>query len=142
MIRLLIILNAAFGCALLASGQENSPVGPKLDVIIQKLEKIEKNTAPKPESPAPAAAAAPAPAETAAKAEIEAVQLNLNYVWMVLAGALVFMMQVGFAMLELGFAREKNSINIVMKNFLDFCISSLVFLFIGFGLMFGTSAGG
>ena len=142
LIRLLIILIAAFGCALLASGQENSPVGPKLDVIIQKLEKIEKNTAPKSESPALVAAAAPAPAETAAKAEIEAVQLNLNYVWMVLAGALVFMMQAGFAMVELGFARAKNSINIVMKNFLDFCISSLVFLFLGFGLMFGTSAGG
>jgi len=66
----------------------------------------------------------------------------LNYVWMILAGALFFMMQAGFAMVELGFARAKNSINIVMKNFLDFCISSLVFLFVGFGLMFGTSAGG
>jgi Amt family ammonium transporter len=142
LIRLLIILFVAFGCALFASGQENSPVGPKLDVIIQKLEKIEKNTTPKSESPALVAEAAPAPAETAAKAEIEAVQLNLNYVWMVLAGALVFMMQAGFAMVELGFARAKNSINIVMKNFLDFCISSLVFLFLGFGLMFGTSAGG
>lgn len=142
LIRLLIILIAAFGCALLASGQEASKVESKLDVIIKKLDKIEKNTAPKVEAPAPVAAAAPAPAETAAKAEIEAVQLNLNLVWMVITGALVFVMQAGFAMVELGFARAKNSINIIMKNFLDFCISAIVFMFLGFGLMFGTSAGG
>jgi len=142
LIRLLIIVIAAFGCALLASGQEASKIEPKLDVIIKKLDKIEKNTAPKAEAPAPVAAAATAPAETAAKAEIEAVQLNLNLVWMVVAGALVFVMQAGFAMVELGFARAKNSINIIMKNFLDFCISAIVFMFLGFGLMFGTSAGG
>lgn len=142
LIRLLILLTAAFGCALLASGQEASKVESKLDVIIQKLDKIETNTAPKSESPAPAAAVASAPAESAAKAEIEAVQLNLNLVWMVITGALVFVMQAGFAMVELGFARAKNSINIIMKNFLDFCISAIVFMFLGFGLMFGTSAGG
>jgi Amt family ammonium transporter len=142
LIRLLIILIAAFGCALLASGQEVSKVESKLDVIIKKLDKIEKNTASKMEVPAPVAPAAPAPADTAAKAEIEAVQLNLNLVWMVITGALVFVMQAGFAMVELGFARAKNSINIIMKNFLDFCISAIVFMFLGFGLMFGTSAGG
>ncbi|MBL9181598.1 MAG: ammonium transporter [Verrucomicrobiaceae bacterium] len=140
LIRLLIILAAAIGCAAIASAQDGSKVESKLDVIIKKLDKIEKNTAPK--ADAPAAAVAPAPVATAAKAEIEAVQLNLNLVWMVLTGALVFFMQAGFAMVELGFARAKNSINIIMKNFLDFCISALVFMFLGFGLMFGTSAGG
>ncbi|MCP5558671.1 MAG: ammonium transporter [Verrucomicrobiaceae bacterium] len=58
---------------------------------------------------------------------------------MILAGALVFVMQAGFALVELGFARAKNSINIVMKNFLDFCIAALVFFLLGFGLMFGHS---
>lgn len=140
--RLHLIFLIAFACAALASGQEASQVESKLDVIITKLDKIEKNTAPDAKAPAPATAtSAPAPVETAAKAEIEAVQLNLNLVWMVITGALVFVMQAGFAMVELGFARAKNSINIIMKNFLDFCISAIVFMFLGFGLMFGTSAG-
>jgi Amt family ammonium transporter len=141
MLRLFIIISAAIGCAAIASAQTSTGMDSKLDVIIKKLDIIEKNTTPKSAEPTPAAAA-PAPVEAATKEAIETVQLNLNYVWMVAAGALVFMMQAGFAMVELGFARAKNSINIVMKNFLDFCISSLVFLFLGFGLMFGTSAGG
>ncbi|MBE7495090.1 MAG: ammonium transporter [Verrucomicrobiaceae bacterium] len=114
-----------------------------MDLIITRLDQIAENTAPGAQAKKTVVAApSPAPLETAAKAGIEAVQLNLNYVWMVAAGALVFLMQAGFAMVELGFARAKNSINIVMKNFLDFCISALVFMFLGFGLMFGTSAGG
>jgi len=129
------------------SAQENSKIEAKLDTIIQKLDtnqgtlnevaKAVKNEAP------PAAESAPAaPADAALKADIETVQLNLNLVWMIVTGALVFVMQAGFAMVELGFARAKNSINIIMKNFLDFCISAIVFMFLGFGLMFGTSAGG
>lgn len=129
------------------AAQESTKLETKLDTIIQKLDKSQTTLnevaqAVKKEIPEAQAPAAPAPVQTALKADIEAVQLNLNYVWMVAAGALVFMMQAGFAMVELGFARAKNSINIVMKNFLDFCISALVFLFLGFGLMFGTSAGG
>jgi ammonium transporter, Amt family len=76
------------------------------------------------------------------KQEVSTLQLNMNLIWMVLTGALVFVMQAGFAMVELGFSRAKNSINIIMKNFLDFCISSIIFFFLGFGLMFGTTAGG
>lgn len=129
------------------AAQESTKLETKLDTIIQKLDKSQTTLnevaqAVKKEIPEAQAPAAPPPVQTALKADIEAVQLNLNYVWMVAAGALVFMMQAGFAMVELGFARAKNSINIVMKNFLDFCISALVFLFLGFGLMFGTSAGG
>lgn len=84
---------------------------------------------------APSAAAAPA----VDSAVIEGLQLNINYVWILLTGILVFNMQAGFAMVELGFARAKNSINIVMKNFLDFCISVIAFLFLGSAVMFGTS---
>jgi len=110
----------------------------KLDTIITKLDEVAKNTsggAAKVEASAPAV---PAVAGVDAEA-IKGLQLNINYVWAMLAGALVFIMQAGFAMVELGFARAKNSINIIMKNFLDFCISTIGFLFIGFGLMFGTS---
>lgn len=130
-----------------ATAQDSSKIEAKLDTIIQKLDtnqgtlnevaKAVKNEA------SPKAASAPAePASAAVKADIDTVQVNLNVVWMVVAGAMVFMMQAGFAMVELGFARAKNSINIIMKNFLDFCISALVFMFLGFGLMFGTSASG
>ncbi|OYW72444.1 MAG: hypothetical protein B7Z37_24840 [Verrucomicrobia bacterium 12-59-8] len=130
-----------------ATAQDSSKIEAKLDTIIKKLDtnqgtlnevaKAVKNEA------APKAESSPAePASAAVKADIDTVQVNLNVVWMVVAGALVFMMQAGFAMVELGFARAKNSINIIMKNFLDFCISALVFMFLGFGLMFGTSAGG
>jgi Amt family ammonium transporter len=141
-------LLACFALTLTATGQESGKIEAKLDTIIQKLEtnqgtlnevaKAVKNEAPS----TPAASAPAAPADAAVKADIETVQLNLSLVWMVITGALVFVMQAGFAMVELGFARAKNSINIIMKNFLDFCISAIVFLFVGFGLMFGTSWGG
>lgn len=67
------------------------------------------------------------------------VQLNANYVWTLVASVLVIFMKAGFAMLELGFTRSKNAINIIMKNFLDFCGVGVAFLFIGFPLMFGDS---
>ena len=51
--------------------------------------------------------------------------------------ALVFFMQAGFAMVETGFTRAKNAGNIIMKNLMDFCIGTVVFILIGFGLLFG-----
>ncbi len=89
----------------------------------------------------PATAAAESAPLTAApvQAAIEAVQSNINYVWIIISAAMVFFMQAGFVMLEIGACRAKNTINIVMKSFLDFCICALVFLFIGFPVMFGTS---
>ncbi len=69
-------------------------------------------------------------------------QTNVNTVWMVIAAALVFFMQPGFCLLELGLTRAKNAINICMKNFLDFAVGTIAFLFVGFGLMFGTSLSG
>jgi len=70
------------------------------------------------------------------------VQTNLNYVWTILAAALVFFMQAGFALLEAGFSRAKNAVNIIMKNVMDASAGALVFFAVGFGLMFGTSWGG
>ena len=69
-------------------------------------------------------------------------QTNLNYVWTILAAALVFFMQAGFALLEAGFSRAKNAVNIIMKNVMDASAGALVFFAVGFGLMFGTSWGG
>ncbi|OGX21980.1 MAG: ammonium transporter [Omnitrophica WOR_2 bacterium GWF2_38_59] len=78
--------------------------------------------------------------ETNAKA-IEALTTNLNIVWTSVAAFLVFFMQAGFAMVEVGFTRAKNAVNIIMKNLMDFAVGTLVFFFIGFGLMFGKSNG-
>ncbi|MDO5127411.1 MAG: ammonium transporter [Eubacteriales bacterium] len=58
-------------------------------------------------------------------------------VWFLIGAALVFWMQAGFAMVEAGFTRAKNSGNIIMKNLMDFCIGTVVFIAIGFGLLFG-----
>ena len=63
---------------------------------------------------------------------------GLNTVWMLLAAMLVFFMQPGFALVEAGFIRTKNTANVLMKNLIDFMFGSLLFWFIGFGLMFGV----
>ncbi len=70
------------------------------------------------------------------------VQMNLNFVWTLLAAFLVFFMHAGFAMVEVGFTQAKNASNILMKNFMNFCIGSLSYWAIGFGIMFGTSSTG
>ncbi|MBN2526634.1 MAG: ammonium transporter [Deltaproteobacteria bacterium] len=80
-------------------------------------------------------------AEADAAAAAEQVQTNLNVVWTVVAAFLVFLMQAGFALVEAGFTRAKNAVNIIMKNLMDFSIGSLGFLFVGFGLMFGATNG-
>ncbi len=58
-------------------------------------------------------------------------------VWFLIGAALVFWMQAGFAMVEAGFTRAKNTGNIIMKNLMDFCIGTVVFILIGFGLLMG-----
>ncbi|MFP7754770.1 ammonium transporter [Thermodesulfobacteriota bacterium B35] len=73
---------------------------------------------------------------------VAAVQTNLNYVWTLIAAALVFFMQAGFAMVESGFTRAKSACNIMMKNLLDFSMGSIAFWAIGFGLMFGATKTG
>ena len=65
------------------------------------------------------------------------VQQLLNIVWTCIAAFLVFFMQAGFAMVETGFTRAKNSSNIIMKNLMDFVLGTLCFFVIGFALMFG-----
>ncbi len=66
----------------------------------------------------------------------------LNTSWLLVCTALVLLMQAGFACLETGLVRAKNSINVAIKNLVDFCAASLIFWCVGFGLMFGASASG
>jgi len=68
---------------------------------------------------------------------------NLNdMAWIILCGILVMLMQAGFACLESGLVRAKNSINVAIKNLVDFCVSSIMFWAVGFGMMFGATAAG
>jgi len=71
----------------------------------------------------------------------EEMQTNINIVWTCVAAFLVFFMQAGFAMVEAGFTRAKNAVNILMKNLMDFSIGTIAFFLIGFGLMFGATNG-
>jgi len=66
----------------------------------------------------------------------------IDVIWLATAAALVFFMQAGFALLESGMSRSKNCINVVMKNYTDMCVGSLIFWLFGFGVMFGVNHSG
>jgi ammonium transporter, Amt family len=70
------------------------------------------------------------------------VQLPINTVWVVVAAILVFFMQAGFALVESGMVRAKNSVNVIMKNYSDMCVGAIGFWAVGYGLMFGTNTSG
>lgn len=141
----LVFLGLAASSVAWGQGTPNT-VDAKLDAVLMKVDASHQMLQSLAAS-IPVGKSEPASEEKVAdtsvvKEEIAAVQSNVNYIWIILAGALVFVMQAGFAMVELGFSRAKNSINIIMKNFLDFAISAIVFMFLGFGLMFGSTWGG
>ena len=73
---------------------------------------------------------------------METAQVNIDLLWIYICSALVFIMQAGFLCLESGLTRRKNSINVAIKNLADFCLTTVVFWVVGFGLMFGASRGG
>jgi ammonium transporter, Amt family len=81
-------------------------------------------------------------ASTSAFADEQTLQLSMDTVWLITAGALVFFMQAGFALLESGMSRAKNAVNVVMKNYMDVCIGSLAFWLVGYGMMFGDNPSG
>ena len=98
--------------------------------------------APAPEAPMPPAPPMMAPADmppapAPVPDTIGDLARGIDTVWMLLAAMLVFFMQPGFAMVEAGFTRVKNTTNILMKNFIDFTLGSILFWAIGYGLMFG-----
>ena len=65
-----------------------------------------------------------------------------DVVWTCVAAFMVFFMQAGFAMVETGFTRAKNAVNILMKNLMDFSVGTVAFFLVGFGLMFGAKTSG
>jgi len=83
----------------------------------------------------------PAPTVESNSEAIGAVRTETDYLWTCIAAFLVFFMQAGFALVEAGFTRSKNCVNIIMKNLMDFSIGSITFWLVGFGLMFGASNG-
>ena len=72
---------------------------------------------------------------------MEELVYSMNTLWVLIAAALVFFMQAGFALVEAGMTRAKNTANILMKNLMDYVIGSIAFWAIGFGIMFGSANG-
>lgn len=79
--------------------------------------------------------------DTVAKSAAD-IATSLDTVWVLLTAALVMFMQAGFALVEAGFTRAKNTVNILMKNLMDFAIGSIGFWVLGFSLMFGPDIAG
>jgi ammonium transporter, Amt family len=73
---------------------------------------------------------------------MEELSISINNIWVLVATFLVMFMQPGFAMVEAGFTRSKNTANILTKNLVDFSIGSILFWFIGYTIMYGDSIGG
>lgn len=70
------------------------------------------------------------------------VQTTLDNIWVLIAAFLVFFMNAGFGMLETGFCRQKNAVNVLTKNLIVFALATLAFWFLGFSLMFGANGNG
>jgi Amt family ammonium transporter len=73
---------------------------------------------------------------------LQGLQIGIDNMWLLITGFLVMFMQPGFAMVEAGFTRSKNTANILMKNLMDFSIGSILYWVIGFTIMYGDSIGG
>jgi len=82
------------------------------------------------------------PATEEAETTAADVQTNADFVWTLVAAFLVFFMQAGFAMVEAGFTRAKNTVNILMKNLMDMSMGAIAYWAIGFALMFGVTKTG
>jgi Amt family ammonium transporter len=67
---------------------------------------------------------------------------GVDYIWLLVAAFLVFLMQAGFAMVETGFTRAKNGVNILMKNLMDFSGGAIAYFLVGWGIMYGASKAG
>jgi Amt family ammonium transporter len=110
-----------------------------------RAEDLAAPTTGAPATAAPAAAArpessAPAPAPVFTKEMADAIasqKVALDTIWVMVAAFLVFFMNLGFALVESGFCRAKNTVNILFKNFVVFAVASIAFLVVGFGVMFG-----
>ena len=69
-------------------------------------------------------------------------EISIDTLWVLIATAMVMLMQAGFAMVEIGMTRSKNAVNIIMKNFVDFISGTILFWCFGYTLMFGADGNG
>lgn len=69
---------------------------------------------------------------------VETINGDMGALWITIAAVLVFFMQAGFTLVEIGFTRSKNAGNIIMKNIMDLCIGSIMFWAVGYGIMYGS----
>ncbi|MBS3821687.1 MAG: ammonium transporter [Planctomycetes bacterium] len=83
----------------------------------------------------------PSVASAQAAGENLATEVGVDTLWVTIAAMLVFFMQAGFGMVEAGFIRSKNAVNILTKNFIDYCSASLMFFLVGYAFMFGDGNG-
>jgi Amt family ammonium transporter len=87
------------------------------------------------------AAATPADPMATLASDVGSLRIAVDTLWVLIAGSLVFFMNTGFGMLESGLCRQKNTVNILAKNFIVFAVASLSFYVLGWGLMFGDGTG-
>ncbi|MBU8913611.1 MAG: ammonium transporter [Spirochaetales bacterium] len=73
---------------------------------------------------------------------LQEIKFSFDMIWLILAAALVFFMQAGFAMVETGLTRAENASNLIMKNLMDFSVGALAYWAVGWALMYGSSSGG
>jgi Amt family ammonium transporter len=106
--------------------------------MVRAQEPGESETAAEAEMPAVEEEAAPETTLESLAADIQARSVEVDTLWVLVTGFLVFWMQAGFALVESGLTRAKNTVNILMKNILDFCFATVGYWFIGFGVMFGA----
>lgn len=76
------------------------------------------------------------------QAQADLIETSSNDFWLLIMATLVFLMQAGFALLEAGSVRAKNTINILFKNLMDACIAAIVYWLLGYGFAYGTDSGG
>ena len=88
-------------------------------------------------TPAPA----PAPTVEDVKKAVDGLKVGVDTLWVVIAAFLVFFMNAGFALVESGFCRRKNTVNILAKNLIVFAIATIAYWLVGFGFMFGDDGG-
>lgn len=122
-------------CCSPAWSQEAAPPEAKAEA---KAETPATPAAETPPAVEPAPDAPPPPTAASVAEGLASLTKTLDILWLCLAAFFVFFMQAGFALVEAGFTRAKNTVNILMKNFLDFSFGSLAFWLIGFGLMYGA----
>jgi Amt family ammonium transporter len=135
------LLAAALACAiacsllLLQSAWGQTPAAPAGEAAAAPA-------AAEPAAAAPAAAAPATPPVTldSLAADVKSRSVDMDTVWVLITAFLVFWMQAGFAFVESGLTRAKNTVNILMKNLMDFCFATVAFWFVGFGVMFGAGS--